>query len=188
MNTFHQSVRTSAHLADRLCARRSKPSKAVWAEEHAATRATPMNASKNRGSIPNVLMAWFDVFASSGKGRARASYLLDVQSDVLDGLTTRVVVALIEPASFPPVKLPADLRRRSISVEFGGCTRRLPAPCRRARPVRTRVRLRNTVTGSRRRSTVFWAVADRPLADAATAVRCCKIRRGFKGKELIVVA
>ncbi|MFM0139371.1 CcdB family protein [Caballeronia grimmiae] len=89
-----------------------------------------MNASKNKGSIPDVLTARFDVYASSGKGRARTSYLSDVQSDVVDGLTTRVVVAPIEAASFPPVKLPADSRRRSISVEFGGCMRRAVDPGR----------------------------------------------------------
>ena len=53
-------------------------------------------------------MARFDVYANSGKGRASTLYLVDVQSDFLEGLSTRVVVPLIEAASFPPGGLPAD--------------------------------------------------------------------------------
>ncbi|GGD97032.1 CcdB family protein [Caballeronia grimmiae] len=62
-------------------------------------------------------MARFDVYGNSGKGRARTPYLLDVQSDFLDGLTTRVVVPLIDAASFAPVKLPADF---TPSFDIGG--------------------------------------------------------------------
>ncbi|RUW59199.1 CcdB family protein [Mesorhizobium sp. M7A.F.Ca.US.008.03.1.1] len=43
-------------------------------------------------------MARFDVFA----GRPEGSYLLDVQSDLLDNFTTRVVVPLLPLAAVPP--------------------------------------------------------------------------------------
>ncbi|MGF6603726.1 toxin CcdB [Paraburkholderia sp. GAS448] len=62
-------------------------------------------------------MARFDVYANSGKGRASTPYLVDVQSDFLEGLSTRVVVPLIEAASFPPGKLPADF---TPSFDIGG--------------------------------------------------------------------
>ena len=43
-------------------------------------------------------MARFDVFA----GRIEGSYLLDVQSDLLDNFKTRVVVPLLPVATAPP--------------------------------------------------------------------------------------
>ena len=54
-------------------------------------------------------MARFDLYANPGNSKANTPYLLDVQSDFLDGLTTRVVVPLIRADSFPPGKLPVDL-------------------------------------------------------------------------------
>ena len=53
-------------------------------------------------------MARFDVYANNGKGKAVAPYLVDVQSDFLEGLTVRAVVPLIRTESFPMAKLPAD--------------------------------------------------------------------------------
>lgn len=54
-------------------------------------------------------MARFDVYANSGNHAATTPYLLDVQSDLLDGLDSRVVVPLRRVAHFPNVKLPARL-------------------------------------------------------------------------------
>jgi toxin CcdB len=53
-------------------------------------------------------MARFDVYANIGKSKASTPFLVDVQSDFLDGLTFRVVVPLIRAESFPAGKLPAD--------------------------------------------------------------------------------
>jgi toxin CcdB len=53
-------------------------------------------------------MARFDVYANCGKGRVGTPYLVDVQSDFLEGLSTRIVVPLIQADTFPPGKLPAD--------------------------------------------------------------------------------
>jgi len=54
-------------------------------------------------------MARFDVYASTGKNKDSTPFLVDVQSDHLEGLTTRVVVPLIRAEAFPQSKLPADL-------------------------------------------------------------------------------
>ena len=54
-------------------------------------------------------MARFDVYANSGRNKANAPFLVDVQSNYLEGLSTRVVVPLLRLAAFPPAKLPADL-------------------------------------------------------------------------------
>ncbi|TGQ67614.1 plasmid maintenance protein CcdB [Mesorhizobium sp. M00.F.Ca.ET.186.01.1.1] len=43
-------------------------------------------------------MARYDVFA----GRVEGSYLLDVQSDLLDNFKTRVVIPLLPVATVPP--------------------------------------------------------------------------------------
>jgi toxin CcdB len=53
-------------------------------------------------------MARFDVYANAGKSRASTPYLVDVQSDFLEGLTVRVVVPLLRADSFPAGKLPTD--------------------------------------------------------------------------------
>ena len=53
-------------------------------------------------------MARFDLYANPGKSKANTPCLLDVQSDFLDALTTRVVVPLIRADAFPPGKLPVD--------------------------------------------------------------------------------
>src|ERR1700758_1725321 len=53
-------------------------------------------------------MARFEVYANPGRSKANTPYLVDVQSDFLDGLTIRVVVPLIRADSFPTGKLPAD--------------------------------------------------------------------------------
>lgn len=54
-------------------------------------------------------MARFDVYANPGSHAAATPYLLDVQSDLLDGLGSRMVIPLRRLACFPKVKLPARL-------------------------------------------------------------------------------
>jgi toxin CcdB len=53
-------------------------------------------------------MARFDLYVNNGKSKTIAPYLVDVQSDFLEGLTVRVVVPLIRAESFPTGTLPAD--------------------------------------------------------------------------------
>ena len=50
-------------------------------------------------------MARFDVYANPGSHATTTPYLLDVQSDLLDGLDTRMVIPLRSLKAFPKVKL-----------------------------------------------------------------------------------
>ena len=50
-------------------------------------------------------MARFDVHANPGSHASTTPYLLDVQSDLLDGLETRMVIAIRRLKAFPKVKL-----------------------------------------------------------------------------------
>lgn len=54
-------------------------------------------------------MARFDVYANPGNHAATTPYLLDVQSDLLDGLDTRMVIPLRSLETFPKVKLSTRL-------------------------------------------------------------------------------
>ncbi len=54
-------------------------------------------------------MSRFNVHANSGPHATTTPYLLDVQSDLLGGLDTRVVIPLRRRDRFPGTKLPADL-------------------------------------------------------------------------------
>jgi toxin CcdB len=54
-------------------------------------------------------MPRFDVYLNSGAQAAETPYLLDVQSDLLQGLETRIVVPLRRRDRFPVVSLPANL-------------------------------------------------------------------------------
>jgi len=54
-------------------------------------------------------MARFDVYRNSGPHAADVPYLLDVQSDLLQGLNTRVVVPLRRRDRFPSGRLPDRL-------------------------------------------------------------------------------
>lgn len=54
-------------------------------------------------------MARFDVYPNPGSHANTTPYLLDVQSDLLDGLDSRIVVPLRSLEHFPKVKLPAQL-------------------------------------------------------------------------------
>ena len=54
-------------------------------------------------------MARFDVFPNPGAHASTTPYLLDVQSDLLDGLDSRMVIPLRSLEHFAKVKLPARL-------------------------------------------------------------------------------
>ena len=54
-------------------------------------------------------MARFDVFRNSGPFASTTPYLLDIQSQLLDGLDTRVVIPLRRFDKFPAVNLAKDL-------------------------------------------------------------------------------
>ena len=54
-------------------------------------------------------MARFDVYRNTGAHADATPYLLDVQSDLLQGLQTRIVVPLRRRDHFPGVGLPANL-------------------------------------------------------------------------------
>ncbi len=54
-------------------------------------------------------MARFDVYRNSGKHKNSVPFLLDIQSNHLSSLPTRVVVPLRTVAELPSVTLPKDL-------------------------------------------------------------------------------
>jgi toxin CcdB len=54
-------------------------------------------------------MARFDVYANMGPHAQHTPYLLDVQSNWLQGLDTRMVIPLRRTSHFPAVKLPEQL-------------------------------------------------------------------------------
>jgi toxin CcdB len=54
-------------------------------------------------------MARFDVYPNPGAHCSTTPYLLDVQSDLLDGLDSRVVIPLRSLEHFAKVKLPTQL-------------------------------------------------------------------------------
>lgn len=54
-------------------------------------------------------MARLAVFRNSGRHRANTPYLIDVQSNHLDALSTRVAIPLRRVDRFPAVALPKDL-------------------------------------------------------------------------------
>ena len=54
-------------------------------------------------------MSRFDVYPNPGQHATTTPYLLDVQSDLLDGLDTCLVIPLRSLAHFPKVNLPERL-------------------------------------------------------------------------------
>ncbi|MGB9988982.1 CcdB family protein [Pseudoduganella rhizocola] len=54
-------------------------------------------------------MSRFDVFINPGRNSRNIPYLIDVQSNVISGLATRIVVPLRPLSAFPSMTLPADL-------------------------------------------------------------------------------
>lgn len=54
-------------------------------------------------------MARFDLYHNPGRNKAAIPYLVDVQSNVISGLATRLVIPLRRLAGFSAAALPADL-------------------------------------------------------------------------------
>jgi toxin CcdB len=67
-----------------------------------------------------VLMARFDIYRNPGKNATAIPYLLEVQSNVISGLATRVVIPLRALAGFSTLTLPDDLFP-VITVEGSEC-------------------------------------------------------------------
>jgi toxin CcdB len=59
--------------------------------------------------VEKLLMARFDVYANAGSHAAATPYLLAVQSDLFDGLDSRMVIPLRSLKHFPKVTLPTRL-------------------------------------------------------------------------------
>ena len=59
--------------------------------------------------MADVLMARFDVYPNPGSHAKSTPYLLDVQSDLLDGLDSRMMIPLRSVEHFAKVKLPTRL-------------------------------------------------------------------------------
>lgn len=78
-------------------------------------------------------MARFDVYRNSSDKSADVPYLLDVQSDILDGLDSRVVVPLRRHDRYQAVPLPTNLMP-TVEVEGIDCV--LETPKLAAVPVR----------------------------------------------------
>ena len=102
--------------------------------------------------MARVLMARFDVYRNPGAQAATTPYLLDVQSDLLDGLETRVVVPLRRLEQFPKVKLP-DRLTPILKIEGQSClleTPKMGAVPRRllGEPVASLLYERDTISAS----------------------------------------
>jgi toxin CcdB len=54
-------------------------------------------------------MGRFDIYSNPGRNKASIPYLIDVQSNVISGLSTRIVAPLRSLAGFSAVVLPPDL-------------------------------------------------------------------------------
>ena len=70
-------------------------------------------------------MARFDVYRNPGKTEASTPYLLDVQSPLLQGLATRVVVPLRRLDQFSGVQPPAKLMPK-FSIDGVDCVMETP--------------------------------------------------------------
>ena len=54
-------------------------------------------------------MARFDIYENPGRNKANIPYLVEVQSKVISGLATRIVIPLRHLAGFSKLALPSDL-------------------------------------------------------------------------------
>jgi len=75
--------------------------------------------------MENLLVARFDVFPNAGAHAGTTPYLVDVQTDLLDGLDTCVVVPLRLLDQFANVKLPARLSP-VFRIEGRDCSLEIP--------------------------------------------------------------
>lgn len=80
-----------------------------------------------------LIMARFDVYPNTGPHAANIPYLLDVQSDLLQGLETRVVVPLRRLDRFPTTRIP---ERLSPVFEIAGVTCLMETPKLAAVPLK----------------------------------------------------
>ncbi len=78
-------------------------------------------------------MARFDIYPNAGPHAADIPYLLDVQSDLLQGLETRVVVPLRRRDRFPATSIP---ERLSPVFEVAGVTCLMETPKLAAVPLK----------------------------------------------------
>jgi toxin CcdB len=70
-------------------------------------------------------MARFDVYANPGPYAGTTPYLLDVQSNLLDGLDSRMVIPLRRLAHFANVKIPSQLMPL-VSIQGEDCLLETP--------------------------------------------------------------
>ncbi len=54
-------------------------------------------------------MARFDIYFNEGKSKKTTPYLIDVQSNVISGLATRIVIPLRTLAALDSLSVPQDL-------------------------------------------------------------------------------
>ena len=54
-------------------------------------------------------MARFDIYDNPGRNKSNIPYLVEVQSNVISGLATRIVIPLRQLAGFAKLTLPSDL-------------------------------------------------------------------------------
>jgi toxin CcdB len=59
--------------------------------------------------MARLLMGRFDIYSNPGRNRGNIPYLVDVQSNVISGLATRIVIPLRTLAGFSSLALPGDL-------------------------------------------------------------------------------
>ena len=58
--------------------------------------------------MAGILMARFDVYRNPGKNRSFIPFLMDVQSNVISGLATRIVIPMRLLSTVVPDSLPGD--------------------------------------------------------------------------------
>jgi toxin CcdB len=54
-------------------------------------------------------MARFDIYSNPGRNQKSIPFLVDVQSNVISGLASRIVIPLRPLSSFAPMSLPEEL-------------------------------------------------------------------------------
>lgn len=99
-------------------------------------------------------MARFDVYANPGNHARTTPYLLDVQSDLLNGLDSRMVIPLRGLKHFPPVNVPTRL---TPILTLAGEDYLLETPKMGAVPVRI---LKTPVTSLAAQQTTILAALD----------------------------
>lgn len=97
-------------------------------------------------------MARYDVFRNSGQHAETVPYLLDVQSDLLQGLDTRVVAPLRRRDHFPSSQIP-DRLMPAFEIEGIACLMETPklaaVPTRLLKtPVASLADHQNTITNA----------------------------------------